>query len=61
MEYPVAAREPFVNNHSHQFKLYSQEPKPIDVDGVMYMPGVYECGTLNEDWAALYRDLGGES
>ncbi len=26
------------NNHTHQFN----EPKPIDVDGRLYMPGVFE-------------------
>ena len=57
MATPISPRENWLDAHSHQFSV---APKPIDVDGVLYMPGVYESGLPNEDWAKLYQELGGE-
>jgi len=53
----VEAKQDWLDNHSHQFELY-QQPKPIDVDGKLYLPGVYGTGLPNEDWAANYIELG---
>lgn len=51
----------WIDCHSHQF-IPAQHPKPIDVDGVQYMPGVYnDSGFPHEDWAAqFYQEVGGE-
>jgi len=50
----------WLDNHCHQF-IPAQHAKAIDVDGVHYMPGVYDSGVPNEDWAAkFYQEMGGE-
>lgn len=51
----------WLNTHTHQF-IPAQHAKGIDVDGVEYMPGVYDSGFQHEDWAAqFYQEVGGES
>jgi hypothetical protein len=63
MEYEAAAEAPaqgWIDCHSHQFPAGLQA-KAIDVDGIKYMPGVYESGVPNEDWARqFYNEVGGE-
>jgi len=44
----------WLDNHSHLFDV-----KPIDVDDILYLPGTYD-NHINEDWAIVYNEYGGE-